>query len=96
MLLVAMQMPAVSDYLTIIFLSIISTSLSLQVMTLYWATSSSYGLVQNILFNFPRVRRGLKIPRTPSESQTPFRDLWAIIQHKSKAFIDLQRQSSQK
>lgn len=65
-------------------------------MTLYWATSSSYGLVQNILFNFPHVRRGLKIPRTPSESQTPFRDLWAIVQQKSKAFIDLQRQSSRK
>jgi inner membrane protein COX18 len=66
------------------------------VMTLYWTTSSTFGLVQNILFNFPRVRRGLKIPRTPSESQTPFRDLSTTVREKARAFIILQREASQK
>ena len=64
---------------------------TLQAMSLYWSVSSSYGLVQNILFRFPRVRRTLGIPRTPSESKHPYRDLLAIIEQKTKAYIRLQR-----
>ena len=68
----------------------------LQAMSLYWSASSSYGLAQNVLFNFPRVRRALNIPRTPSETQTPFKDLWAIVQDKTRAFITLQREAMKK
>ena len=60
-------------------------------MSLYWSVSSSYGLAQNVLFKFPRVRRALGIPKTPSESKHPYRDLLAIIEQKLKAFIKLQR-----
>ena len=62
-----------------------------QVMSLYWSVSSSYGLAQNVLFKLPRVRRTLAIPKTPSESKHPYKDLLVLIKEKSKAFIKLQR-----
>lgn len=45
-------------------------------MCYYWLCSSVFGLTQNIVFKFPAVRRLLRLPCTPSESQTPFRDLY--------------------
>ena len=64
-------------------------------MTLYWSVSSSYGLVQNVLFKYPKVRRKLGIPKTPSESKQPFRDVLDIIQVKAKTFVELQRKHKQ-
>lgn len=63
----------------------------MQVMSLYWSVSSSYGLAQNVLFRLPRVRRALAIPKTPSESKHPYKDLLAVVKQKSKDFIRLQR-----
>jgi len=58
--------------------------------------SCGYGLVQNIAFKFPKVRRRLGIPKTPSESKHPFRDLAEIIREKSKAFVRLQENSTRR
>jgi hypothetical protein len=46
-----------------------------QCMCYYWVCSSLFGVGQNVLFKVPSVRRLLRIPQTPSESQTPFKDL---------------------
>ena len=68
----------------------------LQAMVLYWSLSSSYGLIQNILFKYPQVRRVLNIPKTPSESKTPYKDLLVIIKDKARQFILLQREQEKK
>lgn len=44
-------------------------------MCYYWVCSSLIGLGQNFLFKMPSVRRLLRVPQTPSESQTPFQDM---------------------
>ena len=59
-------------------------------MTLYWAVSSSFGLMQNLAFRVPRVRRVLGVPRTASESKRPFRELGEIVHEKARTFIKLQ------
>ncbi|CAG0921588.1 unnamed protein product [Notodromas monacha] len=45
-------------------------------VTLYWATSSLAALMQNVVIKYPQVRRALGVPKTPSESETPFKDVW--------------------
>ncbi|XP_076441695.1 cytochrome c oxidase assembly protein COX18, mitochondrial-like [Babylonia areolata] len=45
-------------------------------MCYYWMCSSVFGLGQTILFKAPSLRRLLRVPKTPSESQTPFTDLY--------------------
>lgn len=47
----------------------------LQVLCLYWSTSSVYGVVQNLVMQQPRVRRALKIPYAEGESKTPISDM---------------------
>jgi len=42
-----------------------------QALTLYWATSATYSLAQNIAFKFPQVKRAFGVRQTPSEKQTP-------------------------
>lgn len=42
---------------------------------LYWAVSSCYGVAQNLAFRLPAVRRAGGIPKTLSESDTPFADM---------------------
>lgn len=65
-------------------------SLMPSAMTLYWAVSSSFGLMQNLMFRVPRVRRVLGVPRTASESKRPFRELGEIVHEKARTFIKLQ------
>ena len=60
-------------------------------MTLYWSMSSTYGLLQNIAFKFPKVLRALGVPKTTSESKHPFRDIAAAVGDKARNF--LRRQS---
>lgn len=62
-------------------------------MSLYWACSSTYGLSQNIILKFPRVRRILNIPKTPSEHEKPIKAMAAILQSRAKRFIELQKAS---
>lgn len=51
-------------------------------MCYYWLCSSLFGLTQNLLFKTPSIRRLLRIPLTPSESQTPFKDLCQAAREK--------------
>ncbi|XP_064619435.1 cytochrome c oxidase assembly protein COX18, mitochondrial-like [Lineus longissimus] len=53
-------------------------------MCLYWTTSSFYGLLQNIAFKMPKVKRTLGIPLSPSESSTPFQDMIILAKEKYK------------
>ncbi|XP_031565145.1 cytochrome c oxidase assembly protein COX18, mitochondrial-like [Actinia tenebrosa] len=61
-------------------------------MSLYWAASAGYGVGQNILMRLPKVRRRLGIPKTPSESKTPLKDLKKLLDIKVDSFIQKQRQ----
>ncbi|XP_070544822.1 cytochrome c oxidase assembly protein COX18, mitochondrial-like [Ptychodera flava] len=51
-------------------------------MSLYWTTSSIFGLTQNILLKFPKVRRVCGIPKTSHESRTPYKDMYQIAKQK--------------
>ena len=62
-------------------------------MSLYWATSSSYGLIQNLLLMRPPVRRALGIPRAPSESVTPLKDKMDVLKVRMNQFMEIQRKS---
>lgn len=62
-------------------------------MSLYWATSSSYGLIQNLLLMQPPVRRALGIPRAPSESVTPLKDKMEILRLRLSQLMEIQRKS---
>ncbi|XP_063776167.1 cytochrome c oxidase assembly protein COX18, mitochondrial [Pseudophryne corroboree] len=44
-------------------------------MALYWASSSTVGLVHNLLLRSPTVRRIFRLPRTKLDSDTPYKDL---------------------
>ncbi|XP_054248338.1 cytochrome c oxidase assembly protein COX18, mitochondrial [Indicator indicator] len=46
-------------------------------MALYWLSSSLVGLSHNLLLRSPAFRRLCLIPRTKSESDTPYRDILA-------------------
>jgi len=62
-------------------------------MSLYWATSSSYGLLQNIVMKFPRVRRHLNIPKTPSEQEKPIQFIREQMGVRVQRFLELQKKS---
>ncbi|XP_074618316.1 cytochrome c oxidase assembly protein COX18, mitochondrial-like [Acropora palmata] len=61
-------------------------------MSLYWAVSALLGLTQNVAFKFPAVRRLCGIPRTPSESEYPIRDLQNLARLKREEFLQIQRE----
>ena len=67
------------------------TIIHVQAMSLYWAASSSYGLLQNIMLKLPVVRRAFGIPHTPNESSTPFKDIRQILQERASKFLAKQR-----
>lgn len=52
---------------------------SLQSMALYWLSSSFVGLSHNLLLRSPTFRRLCCIPRTKSDSDTPYRDIVAAL-----------------
>ena len=60
-------------------------------MSLYWATSSSYGLVQNLALMQPGIRRLLRIPKSPTESKTPIKDKLDILMSRVKRFVKIQK-----
>lgn len=51
----------------------------LQSMALYWLSSSLVGLCHNLLLRSPTFRRLCCIPRTKSDSDTPYRDMVAAL-----------------
>ncbi|GAB5570744.1 cytochrome c oxidase assembly protein COX18 [Prionailurus iriomotensis] len=48
-------------------------------IVLYWLCSSFMGLSQNLLLRSPRFRRLCRIPLTKSDSDTPYKDLFAAF-----------------
>ncbi|XP_074398221.1 cytochrome c oxidase assembly protein COX18, mitochondrial isoform X2 [Zonotrichia albicollis] len=48
-------------------------------MALYWLASSVVGLCHNLVLRSPAFRRLCRIPRSPSHSDTPYRDLLAAL-----------------
>ncbi|XP_045854095.1 cytochrome c oxidase assembly protein COX18, mitochondrial isoform X2 [Meles meles] len=48
-------------------------------IVLYWLCSSLMGLSQNLLLRSPRFRRLCRIPLTKSDSDTPYKDLFAAF-----------------
>ncbi|XP_027759686.1 cytochrome c oxidase assembly protein COX18, mitochondrial [Empidonax traillii] len=48
-------------------------------MALYWLSSSLVGLSHNLLLRSPAFRRLCRIPRTKSDSATPYRDMAAAL-----------------
>ncbi|XP_064272352.1 cytochrome c oxidase assembly protein COX18, mitochondrial isoform X1 [Passer domesticus] len=48
-------------------------------MALYWLSSSLVGLSHNLLLRSPAFRRLCRIPRTASDSDTPYRDMVAAV-----------------
>eukprot|EP00058_Branchiostoma_floridae_P016401 XP_002601889.1 hypothetical protein BRAFLDRAFT_86367 [Branchiostoma floridae] len=53
-----------------------------EAMSLYWTSSSAVGLAQNILLKLPWLRQACRIPPTPRDSPTPFRDMAASVRQK--------------
>ncbi|XP_002737317.1 cytochrome c oxidase assembly protein COX18, mitochondrial-like [Saccoglossus kowalevskii] len=51
-------------------------------MSLYWASSSVYGLGQNLLLKSPKMRRIFQLPHVPSESTTPYKDMMKLAKIK--------------
>lgn len=48
-------------------------------MCLYWLTSSSVGLFQNLILLSPSLRRKLRIPEAPSELEDPYKHIQSEI-----------------
>eukprot|EP00041_Stephanoeca_diplocostata_P025910 m.690000 g.690000 ORF g.690000 m.690000 type:complete len:374 (-) comp22848_c0_seq3:3057-4178(-) len=57
-------------------------------LTLYWATSSVFGLAQNLVFRYPAVRQRFNIPSTPTDSATPIRHMAIEAKLAWRAFVD--------
>ncbi|KAM9330522.1 cytochrome c oxidase assembly protein COX18, mitochondrial [Gastrophryne carolinensis] len=51
-------------------------------MALYWLSSSFVGLTHNLALRSPAVRRLFRVPRTKSDSNTPYKDLLSAFQTK--------------
>ncbi len=47
-----------------------------QAMPLYWSYSSLFGLIQNIIMDYPSVKRRLGVPVFPTDSNTPVLARW--------------------
>lgn len=62
-----------------------------QAMSLYWASSSVFGLLQNMTLKVPWVRRSLHIPKTPSEHRQPFQAILQAWRQRAETFLQHQR-----
>lgn len=56
-------------------------------LCLYWVTSSSYGLCQNLLLMSPRFKRVAKVPHTPTELERPYRYVMDTFTVKYKSLM---------
>lgn len=54
-------------------------------MSLYWTTSSIYGLSQNLFLLSPQVRKCFGIPKTPYNNEHPYQ----YILHKTKSKLGI-------
>lgn len=55
-------------------------------LCLYWVTSSTFGLIQNLCLLSPSLRRKLRIPLVPSELEDPYRYMKQEISFKLKKY----------
>lgn len=53
-------------------------------LALYWVSSSTFGLIQNLLILSPKVRRFAKIPIVNSEHERPYKHLVQKIKERVK------------
>lgn len=53
-------------------------------LALYWVSSSTFGLIQNLLILSPKIRRLAKIPIVNSEHERPYRYLAQKIKERIK------------
>ncbi|CAK1580375.1 unnamed protein product [Parnassius mnemosyne] len=60
-------------------------------MCLYWVTSSSFGLIQNLCLLSPSLRRKLQIPEAPSELEYPYSHIKDEITHTFRKIISKKR-----
>ena len=65
-------------------------------IAMYWMLSGCYGLFQNVLFKYSRVRRLFNIPRTKSESDHPIRDILQTYKSEWAGFLEKQREYNKK
>uniref|UniRef100_A0A1A9VEA3 Membrane insertase YidC/Oxa/ALB C-terminal domain-containing protein n=1 Tax=Glossina austeni TaxID=7395 RepID=A0A1A9VEA3_GLOAU len=52
-------------------------------LTVYWVSSSCYGLTQNLLLMSPTARRAFRITKTPSELENPYKHLWLRVKQRT-------------
>ncbi|KAI9586814.1 hypothetical protein GQX74_002661 [Glossina fuscipes] len=52
-------------------------------LTVYWVSSSCYGLTQNLLLMSPGARRAFRITKTPSELENPYKHLWLRVRQRT-------------
>ncbi|KAM8710850.1 hypothetical protein ACLKA7_017474 [Drosophila subpalustris] len=57
-------------------------------LCVYWVASSSFGLAQNLLLLSPPVRKAVGIPKTPTELQQPYEQLWLKIQKRARILAE--------
>ncbi|XP_068085088.1 cytochrome c oxidase assembly protein COX18, mitochondrial isoform X2 [Anabrus simplex] len=60
----------------------------IECLNLYWATSSAYGLIQNIFLMSPRVKRICGIPRTPSTQDKPYQHIASQLKNKTAGLFE--------
>lgn len=51
-------------------------------LALYWVSSSTFGLVQNLLALSPKIRRLARIPKVDSEHEKPYKFLYEKIKER--------------
>lgn len=51
-------------------------------LALYWVSSSTFGLLQNLIILSPKVRRMARIPKVNSEHDKPYRHLFDKIKER--------------
>lgn len=61
-------------------------------MCLYWASSSAYGLIQNILLMSPKMRRKFGVPLTASEMAHPYQHVYSAFQQRISNLPGLRKQ----
>ncbi|XP_069680104.1 cytochrome c oxidase assembly protein COX18, mitochondrial isoform X2 [Periplaneta americana] len=52
-------------------------------LNLYWVTSSTYGLMQNLVLLSPRVKKLSHIPETPSQLENPYQHIASVIRERA-------------
>lgn len=77
--------------------TILMTAIATQVpscLTVYWMTSSVYGLVQNLILMSPRVKKFFRVPETPSQQKHPYIHIYTRLREKVDKLFAFQKFAS--